>query len=224
MKKDAELVCITGARGSGKTTCQIEMIADRERVIFLDPMDNLRDKTFKTVRNIREMLIEIRNGWHSGFKIRFVTGHRESACFNLMMNLAVALFVVMKPYKQNRRDMKGKEITLVIDEAHKFFPNKNYTDEEKEPLEDFITLGRHYGIACIAASQRLAKIWPDFRGNCDKQYFFAQGDAIDVTRALETLGREHKPQLLDLRAHEYLLKSRVAGAQIIKGRNEAKFK
>lgn len=224
MKKDAELVCITGARGSGKTTRQMEMIRDRERVIILDPLNVFGGKGYKLVTNVRAMLIEIRNGWHTGFKIRFVTGHREAECLELMRQIVKALFVVMKPYYQNRRDMKGKEITLVIDEAHKFFPNKNFTAEEKEEIEDFVTLGRHYGIACIAASQRLAKIWPDFRGNCDKQYFLAQGDAIDVTRALETLGRENKALLLDLRAHEYLLKSRDAGAQIIKGRNEARFK
>lgn len=224
MKKDAEQVGIWGCKGSGKTTRQKEMIEGRKRVIVLDPMDNFGGKGYRRVTSIPAMRAAIQAGWYNGFHLVIPTGHHEAQCLVFMRKLVPVLFLVQKPYYEGKRFMVGHEITLVIDEAHKFFPNRTMTPEQQEPLEDIIALGRHYGIEMLAASQRTANVWTDYRGNCDKQYFFAQGDHTDIASALKSIGTEHRAALMDLRAHEYLLKSRSAGSKVVKGRNIAKFR
>lgn len=219
MKKDAEVILCTGMRGSGKTTRQMELAKGRDRVIVLDPLNSFKAKGFVRVRNLTEMYRLIKKGWGGGFKIVLSTGASEEACIKIMQKLARDLFLIQKPYYQEK---DSRKITLMIDEAHKFFPNRRLTPEEQEPLENIICLGRHYGIEMIAATQRTAKMWTEYRGNCSQQYFFMQGDHTDFQAVLSTIGTEHRAALRELKPHEYLHKG--PGWNIVKGRNAAKFR
>jgi hypothetical protein len=223
MKKNAEQIGIWGCKGSGKTTRQLELIEGRKRVIFLDPMNTISIKGYKRCSTIRNALVEIKNGWNTGFHIIVPTGHREDQCLDFMRAFIPALFKVQSPYYASKRGMAGREITLVIDEAHKFFPNRKFSPAEQEHIEDIIALGRHYGIEIIAASQRLAKVWTEYRGNCTQHYFFAQGDHSDIEATLKIIGTSQRENLMGLMQHEYMHKSREAGATISKGRNKARF-
>ena len=218
MKKDAEIIGIWGGRGSGKTTRQIELMQDRDRVIVLDPIGSFKAKGFKTVRSLPAMYQEIKDGWATGFRVIVRTPSNEAACISLMQQLSRALFIIQRPYYQGRDKRK---ITLVIDEAHKFFPNRRMTPAEQEPLEDIIALGRHYGIEMISASQRLAKVWTEYRGNCSQHYFFMQGDHSDFSAVLSIIGTENRDALRGLEVHQYLHKGQ--GLSITKGKNKAKF-
>lgn len=218
MNKDAEIIGIWGGRGSGKTTRQIELMAGRDRVIVLDPMGSFKAKGFKTVNSLKSLYMQIKKGWNSGFKLVLRTQPNETACISIMKQLARGLFAVQKPYFIGK---DRRKITLVLDEAHKFFPNRRLVPEEQEPLEDIIALGRHYGIEMIAASQRLAKVWTEYRDNCSQHYFFRQGDHTGLNAVLSSIGNDHKDELRDLRDHEYLHKGK--GMTITRGRNKAKF-
>lgn len=218
MKKDAEVIGIWGCRGSGKTTRQIELMAGRDRVIVLDPIGSFKARGYKTVRSLPALYREIKAGWNSGFCLILRTPSAEADCLRVMRELSAALFLIQKPYYQGR---DRRKIAVVIDEAHKFFPNRKMTPAEQEPLENIIALGRHYGIEMIAASQRLAKVWTEYRGNCSQHYFFMQGDHTDFSAVLAIIGGGHRDALRSLKTHEYLHKGQ--GFNITRGRNAAKF-
>lgn len=214
MKKDAELINIAGARGSGKTTRQIELIEGRDRVIVLDPMGTFKHTGFITVGSLPSMYRKIKEGWHSGFKIYMHTPATEIACTEIMKKLAKDLFQIQQPYKVGRDKRK---LTVVIDEAHKFFPNRQMSPEEQEKLEDILALGRHYGIEMIAATQRLSKLWTEYRGNSTQSYFFAQGSSADIQAVLSIIGNEYRDTLRNLEVHDYIHKGH--GMNITTGRN-----
>lgn len=216
--KDAEIFMISGGRGSGKTTRQIELIEKRDRVIVLDPTGSFQARGYKRVKTLKAVYLAVKDGWNTGFKIVLATPSGRGACIALMQELSRSLFLIQKPYYQYKDKRK---ITLVLDEAHKFFPNRRMTPLEQEPLEDIIALGRHYGIEMIAATQRLAKMWTEYRGNASQSYFFMQGDHSDFGAVLATIGTEHKEALRGLKVHEYLHKGQ--GLSVKKGRNAAKF-
>lgn len=218
MKKDAEAIGCWGCRGSGKTTRQIELIDGKNRVIVLDPIGSFKAKGFKHVRGLQHLYKEIKAGWNTGFKLILRTPNTEAECLAVMRILARDLFLIQRPYYLGKDKRK---ITLVLDEAQKFFPNRRMTPAEQEPLENLIALGRHYGIEMIAASQRLAKVWTEYRGNCSQHYFFMQGDHTDFTAVLSIIGNEHRGALRGLQVHEYLHKGQ--GFKISKGRNQARF-
>lgn len=216
--KDAEIIMISGGRGSGKTTRCIEIIQRRDRVIVLDPTGSFTAKGYKRVKTLRAVYQAVKDGWGTGFKIVLATPSGEGQCIELMQELSRALFKIQMPY-YNFKDKR--KITLVLDEAHKFFPNRRLTPAEQEPLEDIIALGRHYGIEMIAATQRLAKMWTEYRGNSSQSYFFMQGDHTDFSAVLATIGNQYKDQLRSLKVHEYLHKGQ--GLAVAKGKNAAKF-
>jgi DNA helicase HerA-like ATPase len=219
VNKDAEIILVTGGRGSGKTTRQIELTRGHDRVIVLDPIGSYKAQGFRTVRTLKEVYKAIKAGWHTGFKLILRTPSDEAGCIAVMKELAAALFIIQKPYYSGRDKRK---IMLVIDEAHKFFPNRRMAPIEQEPLENIIALGRHYGIEMIAASQRIAKVWTEYRGNCSQSYFFMQGDHTDFSAVLSIIGNEHREALRGLKVHEYLHKGQ--GLNVAKGRNAAKFR
>jgi len=223
MKKDAEVTGLWGGRGSGKTTWMREKLEQKKRVIVLDPMDDIKLTGFKRVRTLQSVYKIIKSQWNTGFKIILVTGHSDAKCQAMMMELNRGLFKIQKPYKDNQRGMKGKEITLAIDEAHKFIPNPPHGDLI-EPLNDLIALGRHYGIELIGASQRIVKVWTEFRGNAMHHYFFRQGDHNDIDTISSMIGRQNKEKLLSLQTHEYLHLNKLKGLNVIEGKNKANFK
>lgn len=225
MKKDAELTNLSGGRGSGKTTFMREYIEDKKRVIVLDPMDDMGMKGFKRIKAItgkNSIASHIKDNWDKGFKIVVPTGHHDSECQAYLMKLKQALFVIQKPYKDGNRAMKGKEICLCIDEAHKFIPNPPNGDL-KPCLDDLLALGRHYGIEIVAASQRIVKVWTEYRGNAMQHYFFRQGDHNDIATIISMIGRDKHEDLMGLQAHEYLHLDKTKGLHVSKGKNKCNF-
>ena len=223
MKKDAEIIGLWGGRGSGKTTWMRENLEKKNRVIVLDPMDDIKLKGFKRVRSLQAVYKLIKQQWNTGFKIILVTGHSDAKCQGIMVELNRALFQIMQPYKQSKKGMAGKEITLAIDEAHKFIPNPPHGDLI-EPLNDLIALGRHYGVEIIGASQRIVKVWTEFRGNAMHHYFFRQGDHNDIDTISSMIGRQNKEKLLNLQTHHYLHLNKLQGLNVIQGKNKADFR
>jgi len=217
MIKDAEIIGVWGARGSGKTTRLIELLKKRDRVIVLDPINGFKAKGYKTVKSFNSLYKEIKKGWNSGFKIILKTSSREHDCLAVMAELRKSLWLIQKPYSQEKDKRK---ITLCIDEAHKFIPNYHLPQAQKEPIEDIISLGRHYGIEIFGASQRIAKVWTEFRDNCSQHYFLMPGSSNNIKAMLSEIGNEHKKDLMSLKPHQFLHKGE--GLKITKGKNPPK--
>lgn len=224
MRKDAGQILISGCRGSGKTTRQRELIEGRARVIALDPMDSGFKRGFKRCTSKAQLIAGIKDGWASGFKLQVPTGIERSACLAFIAEFVPLLFAVQEPYNTARRDMTGKEITLVVDEADLFFPSDRQAPAVQAAIDNITRRGRHYGIETVAATQRLAQVSTTYRGNCTEHYFFAQADHTDIDAALKILGREQRKALTALKPHCYLHKSMTVGGSVTLGKNRMNFR
>lgn len=221
MKKNAGQIGIFGCRGSGKTTCQKELLEERRYVIALDPMGTeFRGPGWKRCTNKDQIILAIKEGWNHGFRLAIPTGVGAGNCERFIGHFVPLLFDIQQPYSVGARHMVGHEITLAVDEADLFFPNKGHARTAQELVDNLTRRGRHYGIETIAASQRLAQVSTTFRGNCTEQYFFMQSDHTDIKAALASLGPQHQRALRALKPHDYLHKS---GATVVPGRNRSKF-
>lgn len=226
MKRDAGRIGIWGCSGSGKSTRQSEMVATRRRVIALDPKGTSFNRGFKVCTSLRGkggVYDTVKKNWHKGFKIKINTGLDGDVCLAIIQEIVPALFLIQQPYIQGAAGMEGKEISLVIDEADLFFPNRSAARGAQVQIDHLTRRGREYGIEVIAASQRLAQVATTFRGNCTEHYFLAQGDHNDLDAVLSMIGRKYDAELRGLRAHEYLHKSMEIGGEIRKGKNTSKF-
>ena len=218
MKKDANRIGIWGGSGSGKSTRLKELLRkDPCPEIVLDPLDDWKhEKKYKTVHSIQELYREVKRRWHTPFKIVFSVDVRRIDPVQTLDELSKGLFVIQEPYNKRKNT---RMLNLIVDEMADFFPNQGAKMQSHE-FYHLSRKGRHYGINIYGASQRLAEVHPSFRGNARENYFFRQDQAIDVQRALQSLGSEYKADLLGLKDHEYLHK--VQG-QVTKGKNELRF-
>src|SRR5438067_4313406 len=88
---------------------------------------------------------------------------------------------------------------VVIDEAHKFCPEKEQS-EASSALIDLATLGRKRGYCAILATQRLSKLHKDAAAECNNKLIGRTGLDVDRKRASEELGFTTKEQYLSLRS------------------------
>jgi hypothetical protein len=218
MNKDANRVGIWGGSGSGKSTRLKELLKGDNRQIILDPLDDWRhEKGYKSVKTLKQLYKELKKNWNKGFKIVVRVDIAISDTVQILDELSKSLLIIQKPYSDKKDKRK---ITLVVDEMADFYPNQGL----KMQGHTFYALsrkGRHYGVNIFGASQRLAEVHTSFRGNARENYFFRQDEAIDVQRALSSLGTQYKAQLLALKDHHYLHK--IQG-DVKTGKNKCNFK
>jgi len=218
MKKDANRIGIWGGSGSGKSTCLKELLVNHDRQIVLDPMDDWKkQRGYKTVKSTKQLLQALKANWSGSFKIVFAVNVRQIDPVKALNDVSRAMFAAQQPYNSGKDKRK---LSLIVDEMADFFPNQG----AKMLRHEFYHLsrkGRHYGVNIFGASQRLAEVHPSFRGNARENYFFRQDEAIDIQRALQSLGSQWKNDLLALQDHEYLHK--VQGT-ITKGKNKCNFR
>ncbi len=87
---------------------------------------------------------------------------------------------------------------VVIDEAHKFCPEKEQS-EASSAVIDLATLGRKRGYCAILATQRLSKLHKDAAAECNNKLIGRTTLDVDMKRASEELGFSTKEQALSLR-------------------------
>src|SRR2546429_2663751 len=87
---------------------------------------------------------------------------------------------------------------VVIDEAHKFCPEKE-PSEASNAVIDLATLGRKRGFCAILATQRLSKLHKDAAAECNNKLIGRTGLDVDRKRASEELGFTSKDSALALR-------------------------
>lgn len=219
MDKNAQQIGFWGVKGSGKTSEMVEHMRGQNRIIYFDAMGNMRVPESTRLKTIRGTLEHIKNHWQRGYKIILEPGNRTSDCMAFMESLLPVLFSVQKPYYNSKKAITGFEITLVIDEAQKFFPRGKLSGEYYGLCEDLFTLGRHYGLNIYGASQRLAQVDTAFRGNCTQQFFFAQGDHTDIEAVRNSTGLK-ADDVRAIKKFEFLHKSNEFGALIKRGKTK----
>jgi hypothetical protein len=87
---------------------------------------------------------------------------------------------------------------VVIDEAHKFCPEKEQS-EASSAVIDLATLGRKRGYCAILATQRLSKLHKDAAAECNNKLIGRTNLDVDMKRASEELGFTSKDSTLALR-------------------------
>src|SRR5256886_12054037 len=87
---------------------------------------------------------------------------------------------------------------VVIDEAHKFCPEKE-PSEASSAVIDLATLGRKRGYCAILATQRLSKLHKDAAAECNNKLIGRTTLDVDMKRASEELGFTTKDQAIALR-------------------------
>src|SRR5260370_5950108 len=87
---------------------------------------------------------------------------------------------------------------VVIDEAHKFCPEKEQS-EASSAVIDLATLGRKRGYCAILATQPLSTLHKDAAAECKNKLIGRTGLDVDMRRASEELGFTTKDKSLSLR-------------------------
>src|SRR5260370_4432259 len=87
---------------------------------------------------------------------------------------------------------------VVIDEAHKFCPEKEQS-EASSAVIDLATLGRKRGYCAILATQRLSKLNKDAAAECNNKLIGRTTLDVDMKRASEELGFTSQEQAMRLR-------------------------
>lgn len=207
MNKDAKITGVWGGRGSGKSTRIKEIIATHPRVITADPLGEYQNRYLTH----KGLYTAMKNAWSGTFKLSLDVSHHPDPAQSLL-KLSRDLLLIQRPYFEGKDKRK---LTLVIDEMSIMVPNKTMKSEERDFLR-LCNLGRHYGIEIIGASQRLAQVHPDFRGNCAENYFFRMASHIDIQAAKQVIGPSHENALRELQTHHYL---HYANGSVTKGKN-----
>src|SRR5437588_8179143 len=107
---------------------------------------------------------------------------------------------------------------VVIDEAHKFCPEKEQS-EASSAVIDLATLGRKRGYCAILATQRLSKLHKDAAAECNNKLIGRTNLDVDMKRASEELGFTSKDSALALRtlaAGEFFAFGPAISSEVIK--------
>ena len=107
---------------------------------------------------------------------------------------------------------------VVIDEAHKFCPEKEQS-EASSAVIDLATLGRKRGYCAILATQRLSKLHKDAAAECNNKLIGRTNLDVDMKRASEELGFTTKDQahaLRNLAAGEFFAFGPAISPEVIK--------
>lgn len=195
MIKDAKIIGIWGKRGSGKSTRAKMLIKNLDRLVVYDPVLEYNKEKCIVVNSIKNLLIAIKRGWKSGFRIAFQPDESADHVQNVA-DLCTYLTKVQQPYFDEKTNDK---ITFLIEEMSLSVPNKN--DPRLSKILNLCNIGRHYGLEVIGISQRLAEVHTTFRGNTYENYFFALKGAVDIDAAAKILGKEKAERLLSVPVH-----------------------
>ena len=214
MIKNAERIGVYGRSGSGKSTYVKELLKNNNRVIVFDPLDEYCElKGFikaKTITDVKQMM---RNRWAIGFKIAYLpTSGYEAEC---MHNLCKLLLQAQSLYKTGK---DKRIITLVIEEMNLSFPDTKLP-QKFNGFPEVCSRGRHYGIAVIGVSQRMAEVNTRFRGNCVRTILFPLQDHTDITTAVKIISPTNKSKLQNLKNHHYMV---YENGQVSFGKNSLK--
>jgi DNA helicase HerA-like ATPase len=206
MGPDPGRIGIWGRSGSGKSTYAKALLAGRRRVVVFDPLEEYPGTAATSLAGV---LGALNKGWRGGFRVAFRPASDPEAALD---RLAACLFLVQDGY---RRGVHRLPLTFVVEEAAMAAPNVR-RPVDMAGFAGLCARGRHYGIALIGISQRMAEVSTTFRGATSTDVFFPLRSEPDHQEALKLIGRRHEGALRALQNHDYLL---ATGGRVFRGRN-----
>ncbi len=210
MRTDPDHIGIWGRTKSGKSTRARAIIRARPgRLVVFDLLDEYGAEAPHRAGTLAEMV----RGLAAGRRVRFVPDAMGDTAAQLDA-VAEVLTRVQAPYKAGQSDAR---LTFVVEEMADSFPNVR---RNKSAFGALCRAGRHWGIALIGISQRMADVSTSFRNCTAEDYFFPLRTATDydtaaagVVKAIQPAFRE---ALLSLRPHEFIA---YKAGEMKKGKN-----
>lgn len=201
-------------KGQGKTALSDFLARDRSRVVVFDVLGEYQGKGYTRATSMLEVMRLVRAGWRKGFRVAYFPTRADMP--KQLDDLSALLCQVQDPYYRTP-DGRAPPIPKILFIVEEMRWSYNHAAAGKySNFASIMTLGRHYGIDVIGTTQRIAEVSPNFRGNCDVRFFFAQEEHTDIDTIAKMIGPKNRAALMALRPHEYL---RLYRAQIEKGRN-----
>jgi DNA helicase HerA-like ATPase len=199
-EKDANIYCVYGMRGTGKSTVGVSIVkrANMPTVIIDTSGSWSEDLGIVEVHSLKQVAAKIRAKWHQNFKIIYnpPEGYEVLALHQLsrLMEKAQANYKLGKMRRQ---------VLLVVEEAHEFYPSEGMKQAE-QGFKRVLNKGRHWGINVIALTQRPNEIRPTIRGQADITYCLKLKDEASIKAIVAIAGRKYKDDFENLKRFEYL--------------------
>lgn len=199
----AEVACIFGRRGAGKTTLARKMTRDRRRLVVWDPLAEWgRLPDLVAVDSLAELRDAMRRRWRLGFRLALAPPGRDLPAE--LDALARFLWAAQEPFPG------CPELALVVDEANLGLPVHRLR-AGLWGMSRAVLQGRHRGLAVLAISQRPALVSMDLRGQAHRVAAFALPAGPDLG-ALRPIFGARTAELATLAPFRFL---EAAGGQVI---------
>jgi len=169
--KHADVVCVFGRRGSGKSTFVKSRIKAVPRVVVFDPMGEYPGRACNTLADVAAGLNAARGKPKLALAYRPPVNREAEALHHLC-----EMLIRHQAGYQNGRHRDG--VLLVVEEADQGFPSAALPSH-LTGMKAAILRGRHAGISILAVSQRPALVSATLRSNAAAWIVFALADHVD---------------------------------------------
>lgn len=204
----AEVVCLFGRRGTGKTTLARRLVEPWRRLVVWDPLGEWsRFRGVSPVEDLPGLLGQLKRHWLRGFRLAIPGDEPEH-----LDGLARLIWAAQAPFP------RCPPMALVVDEANMGLPVQQLRRGLKG-MSRLVLQGRHRGVAVLAISQRPALVSLNVRANAHRTIAFALPAPQDRRALAAQLGRaaDQLGQLPDFHCLEET-NGRVTGHRCTRGR------
>ena len=190
-----EVVSITGATGTGKSTKLRELLRQHRRVMVIDPVldDTWERDGYERVGGLQDMSRVMAQGWRAGFKCVLTPDDGE-----------VALHAASKLMFAYSLKLGKQQLALAVDEMTECYSTAHAMRAKSQGFKEAILQGRHINLSIYGATQRPQDVATRFRDNALHAFFFALHDDSARQAVLRKIGREHAKTFLGLQDFQYL--------------------
>lgn len=161
--KPSEVICVTGVRGSGKTSWTLSYTQAADRLLVYDPL-----AAFPVQWCSEESLLDLEHSKPEKFRIGVY--YPDSA--DLLVALAFEL----------------RNNILVLEEAATLFTPGSRLTKDQRVFSDVVLLGRHRAVSVIAIAQRAANIPITIRSQASRFITFRQYERADLSVLSDIFG------------------------------------
>jgi hypothetical protein len=192
-----ELVFITGATGTGKSTVLGNILAPLHHVVAVDPAGDRiawRDRGFCCAVDLPALSAALAASWRRGFRVVIMPpAHKTAECLDGVSKLLFG-------YSEQK---KLPRLALAVDEMAECYNNSHQQKNSLTGFRRVILQGRHINLSVYGVTQRPQDVATQFRANCDRRIILALYTANARKAILEDIGAENAAALPTSR-YDYL--------------------